>query len=83
MRSIFAKRLFSEPSQKKFCEKFWRLKKRFYNSHVLESQTNGKQVRRKNEKKYITKKQIQETEKPNRRERETKSLFCGKPIFEA
>lgn len=37
----------------------------------------------KREKKQITKKQIQETEKTVRRERETKSPFCGKPIFEA
>lgn len=31
--------------------------KRFYNSHVLESQTNGKQVRRKTNKKIDSKKQ--------------------------
>lgn len=29
----------------------------FYNSHVLESQTNGKQVRRKTNKKIDSKKQ--------------------------
>jgi hypothetical protein len=62
-----------------FLKKFCSSEKRFYNSHVLESQTNGKQVRRKTNKKIDSKKQ----KSKDRRERETKSPFCGKPIFEA
>ena len=34
-------------------------------------------------KKKTLKKQIYKTDKPNRLERENKSLFCGKPIFVA
>jgi hypothetical protein len=40
-----------------FLKKFCSSEKRFYNSHVLESQTNGKQVRRKTNKKIDSKKQ--------------------------
>jgi hypothetical protein len=39
-----------------FLKKFCSSEKRFYNSHVLESQTNGKQVRRKTNKKIDSKK---------------------------
>ena len=39
-----------------FLKKFCSSKKRFYNGHVLESQTNGKQVRRKTNKKIDSKK---------------------------
>ena len=45
------KRVVFETIKKKFLKKFCSSEKRFYNSHVLESQTNGKQVRRKKEKK--------------------------------
>lgn len=51
MRTIFAKGVFLKQSKKKNLKKFCSSEKQFYNSHVLESQTNGKQVRRKKEKK--------------------------------
>lgn len=51
MRTIFAKGVFLKQSKKKILKKFCSSEKQFYNSHVLESQTNGKQVRRKKEKK--------------------------------
>jgi len=51
VRSIFAKGLFLKQAKNFFQKKFCSSEKRFYNSHVLESQTNGKQVRRKNEQK--------------------------------
>ena len=47
MRTIFAKGVFLKQSKKKILKKFCSSEKQFYNSHVLESQTNGKQVRRK------------------------------------
>lgn len=50
MRTIFAKGVFLKQSKKNL-KKFCSSEKQFYNSHVLESQTNGKQVRRKKEKK--------------------------------
>jgi hypothetical protein len=57
-----------------FLKKFCSSEKRFYNSHVLESQTNGKQVRRKTNKKIDSKKQ----KSKDRRERETKTAFTRK-----
>lgn len=50
------KRVVFETIKKKFLKKFCSSEKRFYNSHVLESQTNGKQVRRKTNKKIDSKK---------------------------
>jgi len=52
------KRVVFETIKKKFLKKFCSSEKRFYNSHVLESQTNGKQVRRKTNKKIDSKKKI-------------------------
>ena len=56
MRTIFAKGVFLKQSKKNL-KKFCSSEKQFYNSHVLESQTNGKQVRRKTNKKIDSKKQ--------------------------
>ena len=56
MRTIFAKGVFLKQSKKKILKKFCSSEKQFYNSHVLESQTNGKQVRRKKNKKIDSKK---------------------------
>ena len=69
MRSIFAKRLFLERSKIFFLKKFCSSEKQFYNGHVLESQTNGKQVRRKTNKKIDSKK----TELKNRKAKTAES----------
>ena len=78
MRSIFAKRLFLERSKIFFLKKFCSSEKRFYNSHVLESQTNGKQVRRKTNKKIDSKKTELKNRKAKTAESEKqKALFVG------
>lgn len=44
---------------------------------------NGQQVRKKRIKKQVKTKQKKRNRQTNPQERETKSLFCGKPIFVA
>ncbi|MFK2674201.1 hypothetical protein ACIXS0_09475, partial [Bacteroides fragilis] len=57
-----------------FLKKFCSSEKRFYNSHVLESQTNGKQVRRKTNKKIDSKKiDSKKTELKNRKAKTAES----------
>lgn len=61
-----------------FLKKFCSSEKRFYNSHVLESQTNGKQVRRKTNKKIDSKKTELKNRKAKTAESEKqKALFVG------
>lgn len=81
MRTIFAKGVFLKQSKKKILKKFCSSEKQFYNSHVLESQTNGKQVRRKKEKKQITKKQIKKTEKQRPPRARNKKPFLWETYF--
>lgn len=59
------------------------MKKRFYNSHVLESQTRRPTSTEKTNKKTSKNKTEKRNRQTNPQERETKSLFCGKPIFVA
>lgn len=64
-----------------FLKKFCSSKKRFYNGHVLESQTNGKQVRRKTNKKIDSKKtdlRNRQTKPPRAR---NKKPFLWEPIL--
>lgn len=59
------------------------MKKRFYNSHVLESQTRRPTSTEKTNKKTSKNKTAKRNRQTNPQERETNSPFCGKPIFEA
>lgn len=77
------KKNFSSRFKKFFPKKFWRMKKRFYNSHVLESQTRRPTSTEKTNKKTSKNKTAKRNRQTNPQERETNSPFCGKPIFEA
>lgn len=72
------KRVVFETIKKKFLKKFCSSEKRFYNSHVLESQTNGKQVRRKTNKKIDSKKKRfkKQTDQTAKSEKQ-KAFFVG------
>lgn len=79
MRSIFAKRLFLERSKFFFSKSFAVLK----NGFIIVMYSKAKQTANKYGEKRIKKIDSKKQKSKDRRERETKSPFCGKPIFEA
>lgn len=53
------------------------MKKRFYNSHVLESQTRRPTSTEKTNKKQVKTKQQKETDKPIRKSEKQRAFFVG------
>jgi hypothetical protein len=77
------KKNFSSRSKKFFSKKFWRMKKRFYNAVYSKAKQQRPTGTEKTNKKTSKNKTAKRNRQTNPQERETKSLFCGKPIFVA